>query len=118
MLGGYVAFSSLAIVGRVAEPLLGELADMLAMSAVLWPYPFMLALQTWIPPGTLFGAFFAGGLLVTVLWGGFLQRRFPVLSNRTSWSRTSALVVWCIPLVVLELAVIAAVWVMGFPIGE
>lgn len=35
----YVLFSSLAIVGRLAEPALGELADVLCMSVIVWSYP-------------------------------------------------------------------------------
>lgn len=118
MLAGYSLFSSLAIVGRIARPVLGELADVLLMSAALWPYGLMLALQTWIPPGSWFGMFFVGGLLLTILWGIVLQRRFPALSRSTWWSHACALVLWCVPLVLLEAVVVGAVWAAGFPIGE
>ena len=115
---GYVLFSSLAIVGRLAKPALGELADLLGMSAIVWPYPLMLALQTWISPGSLFWLFFLGGLLLTVGSGFLLQRRFPVLSQRGWLAHASALVLWCVPLILLEVIVVAAVFAMGYPVGE
>jgi hypothetical protein len=118
MAGGYIVFSSLAVVGHLAKPMLGEVADFLAMSAVVWPYPLMLALQTWVSPGSLSWAFLAGGLVITVLSGLFLQRRFPILSQETWWSHAAALTVWCVPLVILEAIAVAAVWAMGYPIGE
>lgn len=118
MAAGYVLFSGLAVVGHLAKPALGEVADFLAMSAVVWPYPLMLALQTWVSPGSLSWAFLAGGLFITVLSGLFLQRRFPILSQGTWWSHAAALTLWCIPLVVLEAIVVAAVWAMGYPVGE
>jgi hypothetical protein len=115
---GYVVYSSLAVVGHLAKPTLGEVADFLAMSAVVWPYPLMLALQTWVSPGSLSWLFLVGGLIVTVLFGILLQRRLPVLSQGTWWSHAAALTLWCIPLVVLEAIVVAAVWAMGYPVGE
>jgi len=115
---GYVVFSSLAVVGHLAKPTLGEVADFLAMSAVVWPYPLMLALQAWVSPGSLSWPFFVGGLFITVLTGLFLQRRFPALSRGTWWSHAAALTLWCVPLVVLEAIVVAAVWAMGYPVGE
>ena len=118
MTTGYILFSSLAVVGRIAKPFLGELGDILSMGVVLWPYPLMLALQTWIPLGSLFWVFFVGGLFVTIAFGFFLQRRFPALSKGSRWSYASALVLWSVPLVIIEVAVIAVVWVMGLPIGE
>ena len=115
---GYVVFTSLAVVGHLAKPTLGEVADFLAMSAVVWPYPLMLAFQTWVSPGSLSWVFIAGGLFITVLSGLFLQRQFPILSQGAWWSHVAALTLWFIPLVVLEAIVVAAVWAMGYPVGE
>jgi hypothetical protein len=118
MAAGYVVFSSLAVVGHLAKPTLGEVADFLAMSVVVWPYPMMLALQAWVSPGSLSWPFLVGGLFITVWSGLFLLRRFPILSQATWWSHAAALTLWCIPLVVLEAIVVAAVWAMGYPVGE
>ncbi len=118
MAAGYVVYSSLAVLGHLAKPTLGEVADFLAMSAVVWPYPLMLALQTWASPGSLSWLFFIGGLFVAVVFGVFIQRRFPILSQGTWWSHAAALTLWFIPLVVLEVITVATVWAIGYPVGE
>lgn len=63
---GYVVFSSLAIVGHQAKPTVGEVADFLGMTVVVWPSPLVPALQTRGSPGTRSWLFFLGGLFIAV----------------------------------------------------
>ncbi len=39
-------------------------------------------------------------------------RRFPTLADGTWWSRAFAMTFWCVPLILLEVFAVAAVWAM------
>ena len=120
MIGAYLLFSSLAVIGSVAKPAIGELADALWMTSVLWPYPLILALQHWVPnPGmACFLTVFVGGLLLVFLFGSYLERRYPSLSKRSWRAYALSCVLWYVPLLVVQIVVVCAVWTMGYPIGE
>jgi len=131
----YLFFSSLLPIGKALKPYLGEAADVLQMASFFWPYPVFLALQSWSVTQALWPVVIVAGLLVVItqaLWPvvivagllvviGFawlLRIWFPVFAQPKSWAHISSVVLWYIPIFLVQGLFILTVWVLGYPIGE
>jgi hypothetical protein len=97
MAGLYLAFSSLAPLSRPLKPVIGEAADVLMMTAYLWPYPVLMALQTWPVFESLWPLFILAGLGLVVAFAALLRRSFRAFAEPTWWARLSAAVLWYVP---------------------
>ena len=121
---GYLLFIPLALIGVPFMGKGGEWADIFAMTIILWPYPLFLALQTWFPAegsAAIVAIIFVEllGLALIVVFGSYIQKRFGVTENPRWYSYVWAIVLWPIPLIVLQLVVAAFVGgVLGLPTGE
>ena len=117
----YLLFCSLNPISRVLpKQVFGEFPDILMMTAVLWPYPLLLALQrfihldSWIAWG---GALLLG--LILIVWLALILER--ILGPRRNDPRFSipvALIGWPIFLVLVQLGVTLVALILSWPIGE
>ena len=116
----YLLFSSLFFVGRAAKPILGELADLLSMTAYLWPYPLILALQNWFPQPGFFSLaiVYLIGLFLVLRLGSYLESTFPISSKPRWLVNLIPIFIWYTPLLFVQILVVFTVWIMGYPIGE
>lgn len=96
----------------------GELPDLLMMTAFLWPYPLLLALQRILPPDswTAFLAADLAGLALVGWFARFVDRRWGA-----AWTRSRSTLVglfsWPLPLVAVELLAWGAALALGWPVG-
>jgi len=90
------------------------------MTAYLWPYPLILALQNWFPkPGIfLFAIVFLVGLFLVLGTGTYLEKFIQISSKPKWWVNLISVFAWYIPLLFVQILVIFIVWIMGYPIGE
>ena len=116
----YLVFSSLFFIGRATKLILGEPADLLMMTAYLWPYPLILALQNWFPkPGIfLFAIVFLVGLFLVLGIGTYLEKFIQISSKPKWWVNFISVIAWYIPLLFVQILVVFIVWIIGYPIGE
>jgi len=117
MAGYYLAFSFLLPIGKALKPFLGEVADVLQIAAYFWPYPVLLALQSWPAAQGLWPMIIVAGLLIVLGFATIIQKRFPVFSEPKRWAHVLALVLWYIPVFVAQGLVILVIWSLGYPIG-
>jgi len=114
----YLFFSSLLPIGKALKPYLGEAADVLQMASFFWPYPVFLALQSWSVTQALWPVVIVAGLLVVIGFAWLLRIWFPVFAQPKSWAHISSVVLWYIPIFLIQGLFILTVWVLGYPIGE
>jgi len=116
----YLLFTSFAYIGPILKPFIGEFGDMLQMLIILWPYPLILALQTWIPnPGNWVSmSIILGGLLLVLSFGLYLQTKFPSFSSSRWWVHIAAFFLWYVPLFIVQILCVLVVALLGYPIGE
>ncbi len=114
----YLFFSSLLPIGKALKPYLGEAADVLQMASFFWPYPVFLALQSWSVTQALWPVVIVAGLLVVIGFAWLLRIWFPVFAQPKSWAHISSVVLWYIPIFLVQGLFILTVWVLGYPIGE
>ena len=117
----YLLFCSLNPISHVLpKRVFGEFPDILMMTAVLWPYPLLLALQRFVQPDSWFawgGALFLG--LTLIVWlAPIVERILGPRRNDPRFSIPVALIGWPLLLVLVELAVFLAALMLGWPIGE
>ena len=114
----YLFFSSLLPIGKALKPYLGEAADVLQMASFFWPYPVFLALQSWSVTQALWPVVIVAGLLVVIGFAWLLRIWFPVFAQPKSWAHISSVVLWYIPIFLVQGLFILTVWALGYPIGE
>ncbi len=114
----YLFFSSLLPIGKALKPYLGAAADVLQMASFFWPYPVFLALQSWSVTQALWPVVIVAGLLVVIGFAWLLRIWFPVFAQPKSWAHISSVVLWYIPIFLVQGLFILTVWVLGYPIGE
>jgi len=114
----YVLFSTLNSIGLAFKPALGELADLLMMTGLLWPYPLALALQRWVPPGTGLLYTFVVGPLMVFAFGLYLEKRFRLFFQVAWRLHLASLFLWYVPLLIVQSVAIFIGWLSGWPIGE
>ena len=118
MSGCYLAFSSLFLLARPLKPILGEFADIFQMTAYFWPYPIVLALQTWPVFESLWPLFILAGLGLVVAFAALLRKSFHAFFEPTWWGRLSAAVLWYVPLFLAQAILLLVIWSLGYPVGE
>jgi hypothetical protein len=114
----FVAFSSLTSMALVLRSQYGSLAEFLQWGLFFWPYPALLALQTWGPSPWVIVALQLTGLGLVVAFGVWLRGTFAVFSEQTRWGGALAAVVWCLPLIVFQLVLVLVMVALGFKVGE
>ncbi len=114
----YLFFSSLLPIGKALKPYLGEAADVLQMASFFWPYPVFLSVQSWSVTQALWPVVIVAGLLVVIGFAWLLRIWFPVFAQPKSWAHISSVVLWYIPIFLVQGLFILTVWVLGYPIGE
>jgi hypothetical protein len=110
-------------VGRMLKSTLGEVADMLMMVGLLWPYPLLLSLQGLVPAQGLAGLLTSGA---AVLLGLGIVWRFTSCVEKwlgyDTWSEPRAYMwapwLWALPLVALQAAAHGLAILLGLPAGE
>jgi hypothetical protein len=119
MAGCYSAFGTLVLLARPLKPVIGELADILQMAGYFWPYPVVLALQTWpVFEESLWPLIMLGGLGLVIAFAAFLRSSFHALAQPTWWARVSAVVLWYVPLFLSQAVLLLVMWSLGYPVGE
>jgi len=118
MAGFYLAFSSLAPLSRPLKPVIGEFADVLMMTAYLWPYPVFMALQTWPVFESLWPLVTLAGLALVAAFAALLRMSFRAFAEPTWRSRLSAAVLWYVPLFLAQAILVLVIWSLGYPLGE
>ncbi len=118
MAGLYLVFSSLAPLSRPLKPVIGESADVLMMTAYLWPYPGFMALQSWPVFESLWPLFILAGLGLVVAFAAWLGRSFRAFSEPTWRARLAAAVLWYVPLFLSQAILVLVMWSIGYPVGE
>jgi hypothetical protein len=114
----YLIFSSLFPLAQPLESIIGEFADVLGMTAFLWPYPVFLALQTWLAESLwLWLLSLVVGLGLVVAFAALL-RESPAFLEPAWWTRLSAAVLWYVPLLVSQATLVVIIWSLGYPVGE
>lgn len=118
---GLVSFSM--PMGMILKPTLGEVADVVSMLGLLWPYPLVLVLQSVLPVRGV-GAFLAIGVVVLlglgVVWSftSYVQKRL----GYGRWSNPRAYLwapwLWFAPLVALQSVVYGLAFWASLPVGE
>jgi hypothetical protein len=88
------------------------------MASFFWPYPVFLALQSWSVTQALWPVVIVAGLLVVIGFAWLLRIWFPVFVQPKSWAHISSVVLWYIPIFLVQGLFILTVWVLGYPIGE
>ncbi|TSC75888.1 MAG: hypothetical protein G01um101430_58 [Parcubacteria group bacterium Gr01-1014_30] len=119
---GYLIFIAILFIGIFLNrfAVFGEFGDALSMTFFLWPYPLVLALQTWINPSGINFLLFAYplGLGLVIFFGFYLQRLLKI-SNESPYSHVWSILLFPIPLILLQVFVAGFVYfVLGLPIGE
>ncbi len=114
----YLFFSSLLPIGKALKPYLGEAADVLQMASFFWPYPVFLALQSWSVTQALWPVVIVAGLLVVIGFAWLLRIWFPVFAQPKSWAHILSVVLWYIPIFLVQGLFILTVGALGYPIGE
>jgi hypothetical protein len=118
MAGYYLLFSSLAPLSGPLKPVIGEIADVMMMTAYLWPYPLLMALQNWPPFESLWPLVILAGLGLVVAFGAVLRQSFHAFSKPTGWGHVSAAVLWYVPLILAQAIFVFVAWSLGYPVGE
>ncbi len=113
----YLFFSILAPIGQALKPYLGEVADVLQIASFFWPYPVFLALQSWPIAQALWPVVIVAGLLVVIWFAQLLRRRFPAFAQPKCWAHISSVVLWYVPIFLVQGFFILTVWALGYPIG-
>ncbi len=114
----YLFFSSLLPIGKALKPYLGEAADVLQMASFFWPYPVFFALQSWPVAQTLWPVVMVAGLLVVIGFAQLLRIRFQVFAQPKCWAHISSVVLWYVPIFLVQGLLLLTVWALGYPIGE
>ena len=118
---GYLIFIAVFFIGTILNSfgIFGELGDAFRMAFFLWPYPLILALQTWISTASNF--WFAADLLgfgMVIIFGLYLQQLLKI-SNGSFYTRAWSVLLFPIPLILLQVFVALFVSViLGLPVGE
>lgn len=116
----YLVLMSLNPLSRFLRPGIGEVSDILMMTAFFWPYPLTLALQKiahpdrW--PAWILG--YALGLVLVFMTGAWMDRILAARVGRRWVVWSAGLLAWPVVLILFELGVffVAAV-VLGWPVG-
>jgi hypothetical protein len=116
----YLVLMSLNPISSFLRPAIGEISDLLMMTAFFWPYPLTLALQkianpdTW--PSWVLG--YALGLGLVFMTGVWMDRILVARVGRRWVVWTAGLLAWPVVLILFELGVffVTAV-VLGWPVG-
>ena len=117
---GYVLYSLLPFVGMAIGDSLGEYGEIFRYSMILWPYPLILSLQSWIDMSsrTLL-LFYPLGLVLVIIYGHYFQKVFKISGDGKWHLHVWFILMWPIPLIVLQIISAAFVWfVLGLPVGE
>ncbi len=117
---GYVLYSLLPFIGMVIDESLGEYGEIFGFSIILWPYPLILSLQSWIDMNSRTLLFFYPlGLGLVIIFGHYVQKIFKISGDRKWYSYVWSVLMWPIPLILLQVISAAFVWfVLGLPVGE
>ncbi len=117
---GYVLYSLLPIIGMSIGDSLGEYGEIFGFSIILWPYPLMLSLQSWIDVNSrILLLFYPLGLGLVVIFGHYFQKVFKLSGDRQWYLYVWLILLWPIPLILLKVISVAFVWfVLGLPVGE
>ena len=99
----------------------GEWTDLFEMTAFLWPYPLLLAIQTIVNPDPLVNWLIADllGFLIVLGVALLLERALGPRAQRRWVAISLGLISWPIALVLFEVIVwVLATFVLGWPTGE
>jgi hypothetical protein len=120
LLAGYALYC-LAVPALLSiRHLLPEFLDWIFWLYILWPYPLVLALQTWATPQSIASNLlvYTCGLLIVFAWGRWLQQRFGA-SRPNGWALAAlAFWLWAVPLLLFEWALSWGLSALGYPVGE
>ncbi len=117
---GYVLSSLLPVIGMAIGDSLGEYGEIFGFSTLLWPYPLILSLQSWIDinSGALL-LLYPIGLGLVIIFGHYFQKIFKISGERKWYLYVWLILMWPIPLILLQVISVAFVWfVLGLPVGE
>jgi len=109
----------LSTLQRVAG-LSGVLGDLRYWFVLLWPYPFLLSLQRYVPnpAGNIsFAAAYVFGFCLVAAWGLLLDR-LRLASRLGVLAPPLAAMCWCVPLLTTQLVSIGIAALLGWPTGE
>ena len=118
---GYIFYSVLPLIGTVIGDSFGEYGEIFGFTVFLWPYPLALALQSWVSSSSLTAwlLIYLVGLGLVILFGHYLQKIFRVSRDGKWYSYVWFILLWPIPLVLLQVITAAFVFfVLGLPVGE
>ena len=117
---GYVLYSLLPLIGMVIDDSLGEYGEIFVFSMFLWPYPLILTLQSWINmDSTILLLIYPLGLGIVIIFGHYFEMIFKISSDREWYFYIWLILLWPIPLILLQVISAAFVWlVLGLPVGE
>ncbi len=88
------------------------------LTAYLWPYPALMALQTWPVFESLWPLFTLAGLGLVLAFAALLRGSFGAFSEPTLRARLSAAVLWYVPLFLSQAILWLVIWSLGYPVGE
>ncbi len=116
----YLIFCLLAPLGWYSEHQGTGNLVWLQLTAVIWPYPLLLALQTWVSSDAPSSFIVADilGLVVVLGFVGYLETRWSPFEGRRRVLLRLAPVLWCIPLALIQVSLAAVVGALGYPVGE
>ena len=114
----YLLYSSLLPAGKALKPYVGEAADVLQLASLLWPGPVFFALQSWPLAQDLWPLIIVAGLFVVIGFGWLITNRFPNFAQTKRWSHISSVVLWYVPIFLLQVFLLLMVWALGYPLGE
>jgi len=116
----YLIFCLLAPLGCLTEQHSTTWLSALQVTALLWPYTLLLALQHWVEPMSPFSFIVAdifGLLLVAVFVEAVLTWWSPDQTNNRILLRLTPFL-WYVPLLLVQVAVSALFGALGYPVGE
>ena len=117
---GYVLYSLLPLIGMAIGESLGEYDEIFGYSMFLWPYPLILTLQSWVDMNsTTLLLIYPLGLGLVIIFGHYFEKIFKISSDREWYFYVWLILLWPIPLILLQVISAAFVWfVLGLPVGE
>lgn len=117
MAGWYLAFSALTWLSLPLRPVAEDVAEVLMFGLFLWPYPAMLALQSFRPGAWVPAALQIAGLALVVMFATWLGRTFAVFARRTWPGGALAALLWCVPLILFQGVLLLVARALGLPAG-
>jgi hypothetical protein len=122
-IGAYVLVSLAMPVAGIVRPALGEVADMITMLGLFWPYPLLLSLQGVLPargPAAVLASAVVVVSGLAVVW--WFTARVQTRLGHDTWSNPRAYLwapwLWTLPLLALQAASYGLARLLNLSVAE